>query len=382
MSANRASMDFECPYQRACPHMDGISAKWAFSVFREHRRLEEQDRLTEQENDRLRAELVDVTRDRDQINAKFLALHRKQFKAKRIKKVPPETPEPKKTKKRGPPIGHPPWQRPVPAHVDKTVSVAAPIVCPHCACDHLSPSTEIIDQIQEDIVIQPRPLVTCFQHDTAFCPKCRRPVYATAPGELRNCSIGPTTKAVGVWLHHQLKLPFRQTQDLFATLFGMSFVPASALNFSLTATDKSQPLYDDLREKIRAASLLHLDETSWRLDGLPAWLWYAVYDAIVARWRQTCLAHILRTAKKLFTFLKRPGIPPTNNHAERALRGPVISRKISFGSRSEAGAHAFAVLASLIGTARRQSQPVLKFLHTLFTADIDAAQAALYKNSA
>ena len=87
-------------------------------------------------------------------------------------------------------------------------------------------------------------------------------------------------------------------------------------------------------------------------------------------------------ASKLFTFLKRPGIPPTNNHAERALRGPVISRKISFGSRPEAGAHAFAVLASLLGTARRQNQPVLKFLHTLFTSDIDAAQAALYKNTA
>ena len=49
-----------------------------------------------------------------------------------------------------------------------------------------------------------------------------------------------------------------------------------------------------------------------------------------------------RDAKKLFTFLKRPGMPPTNNHAERALRGPVLSRKISFGSRSAAGANAFA----------------------------------------
>jgi hypothetical protein len=55
----------------------------------------------------------------------------------------------------------------------------------------------------------------------------------------------------------------------------MSFVPASALNFSLTAARKSQPLYDDLREKIWASSLLHLDETSWRWDGLGAWLWYA-----------------------------------------------------------------------------------------------------------
>ena len=35
--------------------MDGISAKWAYSVFLEQWRLEEKDRLAEQENDDLRA---------------------------------------------------------------------------------------------------------------------------------------------------------------------------------------------------------------------------------------------------------------------------------------------------------------------------------------
>jgi len=89
-----------------------------------------------------------------------------------------------------------------------------------------------------------------------------------------------------------------------------------------------------------------------------------------------------RDAKKLFTFLTRPGMPPTNNHAERALRGPVLARKISFGSRSDAGAHAFAVLASILGTARRQNQPAIPFLYALFTADIPTAQAALYAKSA
>jgi transposase len=88
-----------------------------------------------------------------------------------------------------------------------------------------------------------------------------------------------------------------------------------------------------------------------------------------------------RDAKKLFTFLTRPGMPPTNNHAERALRGPVISRKISFGSRSDPGAHAFAVFASLLGTARRQNQPILHFLYALFTADPATVNAALYSNS-
>ena len=488
--------------------MDGISASWAFSVYREQCRLEEEWHRTEQENSRLRDELADVTHERDQVKAQFLALHRKQFKAGKTK--PPDMPPTSDAapKKRGPPHGHPPWTRPVPDHIDRVVAVAAPTTCPHCDCDALQPSHETFAHLQEDIVLQSRTHVTQFQHALAYCPVCRRPVYATAPGELRNSCIGPVTKAVAVWLHHGLKVPFRPVRELFATLFGMRFVPASALNFSLRAAHNGLPLYEDLKQKIRAAWLLHLDETSWRRDGQPAWLWYAgnadldffhiapsratevmrdilgdnfrgdfvsdgyaVYNAIRARWRQTCLAHIIRTAKEiaaeirliakgaafaddlqfldalahffakvcrldhrrragklsrqraramvptlrrqlrqisdaapfthpktinlrerlldakrdakhLFTFLSRPGMPPTNNHAERALRSPVISRKVSFGSRSEEGAVAFALLASLLGTAKRQDQPPLRFLQTLFTADTATAQAALYRTSA
>ena len=508
MKYRQAPADFDCAYQRSCPHMDGISAQWALSVFREQSRQKDHVRKLEADNDQLLAENADLKTERDQIKAQFQALHRKQFKAG--KKTPPPIPEPprsqKEPKKRGPPKGHPPWTRPVPEHIDKVVSVPAPTICPHCECPDLVPSSETVEQIQEDIVIQPRPFVTCFKHGTAFCPCCRRPVYATAPGELRNCSIGPVTKAIAIWLHHQLKLPFRPVRDLFAALFGMSFVPASALNFSLMAAEKSLPLYEDLREKIRASDMLHLDETTWRIDGHGGWLWYAgnmkldffhidhsrsseviatilgdefggdivsddyaAYNVVLARWRQTCLAHIIhtakdlaaeisliedskpysqdihfattiaeffsevcdldkqrrsgrlsrkkaramvpslrrrlkticsctlvhpktinlrdrlldanRTAKKLFTFLIRPGMPPTNNHAERSLRGPVISRKISFGSRSDSGARAFAMLISLLGTARRQERSPIAFLYTLLTANAAAAHAALYRDS-
>jgi hypothetical protein len=69
-----------------------------------------------------------------------------------------------------------------------------------------------------------------------------------------------------------------------------------------------------------------------------------------------------RDAQKLFPFLTRPGMPPTNNHAERALRGPVLPRKISFGSRSDAGARAFAVLAtSSAQRADKTNPPSLSF---------------------
>lgn len=49
----------------------------------------------------------------------------------------------------------------------------------------------------------------------------------------------------------------------------------------------------------------------------------------------------------LFTCLKFPGIPCDNNRAERDLRPLVIKRKKSFGSRTEAGAHALGILLSV-----------------------------------
>ncbi|MBW1702768.1 MAG: transposase, partial [Deltaproteobacteria bacterium] len=40
---------------------------------------------------------------------------------------------------------------------------------------------------------------------------------------------------------------------------------------------------------------------------------------------------------RLFTFLRFPGVQPTNNQAEQSLRNMVIFRKICFGTRSAEG---------------------------------------------
>ncbi len=56
----------------------------------------------------------------------------------------------------------------------------------------------------------------------------------------------------------------------------------------------------------------------------------------------------------LFTFLRRRGVPPTNNHAEQSLRHLVIFRKICFGTRSESGLKSHSIFPSLVQTARRQ----------------------------
>ena len=62
---------------------------------------------------------------------------------------------------------------------------------------------------------------------------------------------------------------------------------------------------------------------------------------------------------KLFVFLKRRDVEPTNNESERALRPSVIFRKVTNGFRSEWGARAYAALCSIVETGRRNGRSAL-----------------------
>jgi transposase len=83
---------------------------------------------------------------------------------------------------------------------------------------------------------------------------------------------------------------------------------------------------------------------------------------------QDILAH--RAA--LWTFVERTDVEPTNNHAERELRGFVLWRKRSFGAQSERG-HLFAERVMTVAhTARKQGKNVLGFLTACCTAQLSA----------
>jgi transposase len=70
----------------------------------------------------------------------------------------------------------------------------------------------------------------------------------------------------------------------------------------------------------------------------------------------------LKHRHSLFVFLYHPNVPFDNNASERALRNSVIHRKVSGGFRSEQGAQAHAIVASVTDTARKQNQDILAAL--------------------
>ncbi len=73
-------------------------------------------------------------------------------------------------------------------------------------------------------------------------------------------------------------------------------------------------------------------------------------------------ADILEHREALWTFVEHAGVEPTNNHAERELRGLVMWRRRSFGSQSERGTRFAARMMTVAHTARKQGREILAFL--------------------
>jgi len=68
---------------------------------------------------------------------------------------------------------------------------------------------------------------------------------------------------------------------------------------------------------------------------------------------------------RLFTFLYHDAVSPTNNLAERELRPAVIVRKTGGCNRSETGAHAHAILTSVLRTCHKQGFDPVEVLKQL-----------------
>ena len=85
------------------------------------------------------------------------------------------------------------------------------------------------------------------------------------------------------------------------------------------------------------------------------------------RWHRQFANNLLKLWPALWTFVTAEGIEPTNNPAERALRAPVIHRKISLGSQSHTGERFAERALSAAGTCRLRHRSLFTYLSELIT---------------
>jgi len=77
---------------------------------------------------------------------------------------------------------------------------------------------------------------------------------------------------------------------------------------------------------------------------------------------------LLKLWPALWTFVTVPGIEPTNNAAEQAIRPAVLWRKGSFGTQSTAGNRFVERLLSVAATCKQQERSLLAYLTAVCTA--------------
>jgi len=67
-------------------------------------------------------------------------------------------------------------------------------------------------------------------------------------------------------------------------------------------------------------------------------------------------------AERYFLFLERDDVPPTNNGTEQSIRFVVIDRKVTQGTRSDAGMRFCERMWTVVATSRKQGKSVFEFL--------------------
>ena len=76
-----------------------------------------------------------------------------------------------------------------------------------------------------------------------------------------------------------------------------------------------------------------------------------------------------------FTFITTPGVEPTNNLAEQAIRFVAIHRRITQGTRSEGGRDWCERIWTVIATCGQQGRSVFDYLCQAVTAHFDDSPA-------
>jgi transposase len=83
----------------------------------------------------------------------------------------------------------------------------------------------------------------------------------------------------------------------------------------------------------------------------------------------------LKLEPALWTLVSVPGVEPTNNRAERALRRPVLWRRRSFGTQRAAGSRFVERVLTAVTTLRQHGRAVLDYLTSACEAATLGARA-------
>jgi transposase len=114
---------------------------------------------------------------------------------------------------------------------------------------------------------------------SGYCGECQKRVRSRHPDQTSHASgvagvlVGPRAKALAADLKHRLGVSYGKVSEVLQDAFGLQVSRSGWCQSDQKLSDTAGPVYAELLEMIRQCSVVHADETGWRIGTLAAWLW-------------------------------------------------------------------------------------------------------------
>ena len=123
------------------------------------------------------------------------------------------------------------------------------------------------------------PVITRYVTYSGYCADCRKRVHSQHPEQTSQATgaagvlVGPRAKALAVDLKHRLGGSYGKVSETLNDTFGLQVSRSGWCQADQRLAEKAYPVYQELIEVVRRSSVVHADETGWRIGTLSAWLW-------------------------------------------------------------------------------------------------------------
>jgi hypothetical protein len=120
---------------------------------------------------------------------------------------------------------------------------------------------------------------TRFLTYSGYCRTCHKRVRSQHPEQTSQATgaagvmVGPRAKALASDLKHRLGVSYGKVSEVLNDAFGLQVSRSGWCQADQKLAVTARPVYEELVELIRQCSVVHADETGWRIGTLAAWLW-------------------------------------------------------------------------------------------------------------
>lgn len=192
----------------------------------------------------------------------------------------------KSKRRRGGQPGHPPHlKRLLPADRVDEVVVFRPTHCDRCHAELPSTPKATDPEPTRFQTIEVPPLVsvvTEYQGHACTCPACGEVTRAVIPRAIRAASVGPRLTAILSYFTGCHGVSKRGVEEIAEAVFAAPIALGTVANLEREVSAALATPHAEALEVVRAATVKHADETSWKLGGKLCWSWAAATTTVAA----------------------------------------------------------------------------------------------------